>query len=183
MKNYNIIIEIPKNSSIKYEFDHKTNSLIVDRFLFGTNIYPGNYGFIPETLEFDFDPIDVLVICSKSVQAGSQMSVKIIGALNMIDDGDRDIKLLAVFVKDPEYKHIKSYKEVNKYTLNKIVDFFKNYKNLENKITEIGDWIDHEESCEIVEKALKRFEKNKKLIHSNKKEELKKILNLELNKK
>lgn len=180
---YEVIIEIPKNSSVKYEYDKERNRILVDRFLFGTNIYPGDYGFLENTLELDGDPLDVLVWVSQPTIPGCVMSTKIIGALKMIDDGELDNKLIAVCIGDPLFQEISHYKQLPQIAMKKIVDFFMNYKNLENKKTEILNWYAPHEANQIVLEAQQRYQKYLPLIQNKKTAELKIILDKEFKKK
>jgi inorganic pyrophosphatase len=96
-----VTIEIPKNSNIKYEYDRKTGKISVDRILYGPSVYPQNYGFLPEALDWDGDELDVLVFADQSFQPGIIVPARIVGALEMIDNGETDTKLIAVIDCDP----------------------------------------------------------------------------------
>ncbi len=178
---YEAIIEIPKNSTVKYEYDKERNCVLVDRFLYGTNHYPGDYGFIENTLELDADPIDVLVWVSQPTTPGGRMKIRIIGALGMIDNGEVDTKLIAVFVGDPIYNKITSYKNLPEKAADQITDFFTNYKNLEKKVTEIKNWHNAEAAVEMIENAKKRYLKHKTLILNKDSDKLKSLLKVEQN--
>ena len=129
----NVTIEIPKNSSVKYEFNRFLNKIVVDRVLYGSNFYPQNYGFIPQTLDYDGDELDCLVISNQPLFPGCIVPTKIIGAMEMIDDGDKDTKLIGVINCDPRFENINSLTDLAKNYLLEIKDFFQNYKNLQNK--------------------------------------------------
>ncbi|MGL4951275.1 MAG: inorganic diphosphatase [Mycoplasma sp.] len=130
-------IEIEKGSKIKYEIDKKTNQLRVDRILFGSNTYPHNYGFINNTLDWDGDELDIVIISDQSFIPNSLVPTKVIGALEMIDGGEIDTKLVGVIDCDPRYNHINSLKELGEHSILEIKDFFENYKNLQSKKVEI----------------------------------------------
>jgi len=132
-KVLNITIEIPKNSKIKYEYNRATNTISVDRVLYGPSGYPQNYGFIREALDWDGDELDCLVISEHSFLTGVEVPVRIIGAMEMIDGGETDTKLIGVVDCDPRYSHIKSLKDINQHLLLEIQDFFETYKNLQHK--------------------------------------------------
>ncbi|MCF0217642.1 MAG: inorganic diphosphatase [Malacoplasma sp.] len=129
----NITIEIPKNSNVKYEFDRKTKKISVDRILYGTEVYPHNYGFIEEALDWDGDELDALVIANQSFLPGVSVPVRIIGAMEMIDDNETDTKLISVIDCDPRFKHINNLNDLGEHTLKEIKNFFETYKLLQNK--------------------------------------------------
>lgn len=129
----NVTIEIPKNSDIKYEYDRKTNQIIVDRILYGSMSYPQNYGFIREALDWDGDELDILVIANHSFMPGVVVPCRILGAMEMVDSGETDTKLIGVIDCDPRFNHINELSDVPEHLLKEIQDFFENYKNLQNK--------------------------------------------------
>ncbi len=129
----NVTIEIPKNSKIKYEYNRKDGSISVDRILFGPSGYPQNYGFIKEALDWDGDELDCLVISDQEFLPGVIVPTRIIGAMEMIDGGETDTKLIGVIDCDPRYSHINSTKDINQHLLAEIRDFFETYKNLQKK--------------------------------------------------
>lgn len=128
-----VIIEIPKGSKIKYEIDTKTNELVVDRILFGSNIYPYNYGYLENTLDYDGDALDVLVISNEALLPKSRVPTRIIGAMKMIDDGETDTKLISIIDVDPRFSEIKKMSDLPKHILEEIKNFFETYKKLQNK--------------------------------------------------
>ena len=155
----NVIIEIPKNSNVKYEFDRKTGQIIVDRILFGSDHYPQNYGFIKEALDWDGDELDCLVISDQSFMPGVVVPARIIGAMEMIDDGETDTKLISVIDCDPRYKHINSLKDLSSHLLDEIKAFFETYKILQKKSVKIlgfqdSDWAinEYQECVELMKK-------------------------------
>lgn len=129
----NVTIEIPKNSKIKYEYDRKTKKIIVDRILYGPSAYPQNYGFIPEALDWDGDELDILVIADQEFLPGVEVPVRVLGAMEMIDGGETDTKLIGIIDCDPRYDHIQKYEDIPNHQLKEIQDFFETYKNLQNK--------------------------------------------------
>lgn len=136
----NVIIEIPAGSKNKYEFDKDLNVFTLDRVLYSSVHYPYDYGFIPNTLAEDGDPMDGMVIMDQPTFPGCVIPARPIGMLIMIDGGDRDEKLLCVPVKDPRYSHVKSLDDIAPHRLEEIAEFFRSYKNLEKKVTEIQGW-------------------------------------------
>ncbi len=133
MKKIKVTIEIPKNSKIKYEYDRHTKEIMVDRILYGSSTYPLNYGFVKEALDWDGDELDALIISDQSFIPGCIVPVRIIGAMEMIDDGETDTKLITVIDCDPRYDNINKIEDLAKHILLEIEDFFNNYKNLQKK--------------------------------------------------
>lgn len=133
----NVTIEIPKDSKIKYEYDRKSGEINVDRILYGSSAYPLNYGFIKNTLDWDGDELDALIISDQSFIPGCNVPVRVLGAMEMIDGGETDTKLITVIDCDPRYEHLKELKDVPKHILKEVQDFFENYKNLQNKKVDI----------------------------------------------
>ena len=128
-----VTIEIPKHSNVKYEYDRQTKSIKVDRILFGSEVYPQNYGFLPEALDWDGDELDILVLSDQSFMPGVKVPARIIGAMEMIDSGETDTKLIGVIDCDPRYSNINSINDINEHLLKEISNFFQNYKILQNK--------------------------------------------------
>lgn len=133
-------IEIPSHSNIKYELDKETGLLKVDRIIYGCSVYPTNYGFIPQTLADDGDPLDVLVLCQESIAPGTLIYCKPIGDLQMLDAGKQDTKIIAVPIQDPAYSHFNSTDELPLYLKAELKQFFKEYKTLENKEVKVEEY-------------------------------------------
>jgi len=142
------VIEIPKGSRNKYEYDKDMESFALDRVLYSSVTYPADYGFIPQTIYDDGDPMDILVLMDQPTFPGCIIESRPIGIMGMIDGGDKDYKLLAVPVEDPKYENIKDIDDVPTHLLDEIAEFFKTYKNLEGKEVEILSW----ENAEIAKK-------------------------------
>jgi len=136
----NAVIEIPKGSVNKYEYDKDLHVFRLDRTLHSPVHYPGDYGFIPSTLGHDGDPLDVLVLLESATFPGCLMEVRPIGVLRMIDQGKGDEKILAVAESDPVYREVNDYPQMFTHTLREIEHFFAIYKSLEGKKTEIAGW-------------------------------------------
>ncbi|SHK26282.1 inorganic diphosphatase [Thermocrinis minervae] len=157
-----VVVEIPKDSSIKYEVDKESGAVFVDRFLFTAMHYPFNYGFIPQTLADDGDPVDVLVISSSPVFPGSVMRCRPIGALIMRDEEGEDTKLIAVphSKLDPTYDNIRSVEDLPKPILDKIKHFFEHYKELEpGKWVKVEDFKGPEFAHEEIKKGIENYKK------------------------
>lgn len=166
--NVDVFIEISKNSHIKYEYDKERKSLICDRILHTPLNYQFNYGFIPNTLSEDGDPIDAVVLMDDELVPGCYINCKIIGVLETKDDAGNDPKLIMMpSIKiDPAYAGYNNICEISKSTRDKIKYFFTHYKDLENKKVVVGDFRDKEEALNIYQESIKRC--NKSFVSSNK---------------
>ncbi len=157
----NAVIEIPLDCSTKFEYDKELHVFRLDRNLYSPVHYPGDYGFIPSTLGDDGDPLDVLVLVDRPSFTGCFMEVRPIGALEMIDQGQGDEKILCVGAGNPRYEDVHNYSEIYPHILKEITHFFSIYKNLENKRVEVHGWRDAQVAYELVTKAQQAFiEKN-----------------------
>ena len=150
-------IEIGKGDKCKYELDKETGLLIFDRLLSTSMVYPANYGFIPKTLGGDGDPLDVLVIASEPLIPGCLVECRPIGMIVMIDDGERDEKIIAVASKDPFFTKVKSLDDLPKHTFDEMCHFFKRYKELQNKVTEIKGVEGIESAEKIIEESINNY--------------------------
>lgn len=151
------VVEIPMGSSVKYELDKETGMLRLDRILYSAVYYPANYGFIPQTLAEDDDPLDVLVLCQEAVAPLTLVQSRVIGLMTMIDSGKRDHKLLAVATHDPEYNGFHEANELPIHRLNMLRRFFQDYKQLEGKAVEVDALQPAEAALPIIEEALARY--------------------------
>lgn len=150
----NAIIEIPQGSRAKYEVDKNTGLLKLDRVVYSSFHYPVNYGFIPQTLGQDNDPLDILVLCSQSIQSLCLVEANIIGNMQMIDQGQVDDKIIAVASKDPSVNHITRMEELPQHFLLELKNFFEQYKVLENKKVEIDNFQDQLIAYRIINEAV-----------------------------
>ena len=153
----NGLIEIPQGSCTKYEIDKKTGLLKLDRIIYSSFHYPINYGFIPQTLGLDGDPLDILVMCSESIQPLCLVEATVIGNMQMIDTGVADDKIIAVASKDPGVNYIKSVDELPKHFIAVLRNYFEQYKVLENKKVEINDFQDKAESFVVINEAIEYY--------------------------
>ena len=151
----NVLIEITAGSKNKYEFDKDLQAFALDRVLYSSVQYPYDYGFIPNTLADDGDPLDGMVLMDQPTFPGCVIPARPIGMLEMIDGGDHDEKIICVPDKDPRYTQVKSLKDVAPHRLEEIAEFFRTYKNLEKKVTEILGWQDVDKVAPLVEKCVK----------------------------
>ena len=155
---FDVLIEIPRGSRNKYEYDFELKRMRFDRMLFSSMMYPADYGFIPETLALDGDPLDVLVLVNEPTFPGCVMEVKPIGVFHMADDKGPDEKVICVPVSDPIWNKLNDLSDVNPHLIKEIEHFFQVYKDLENKKVDVEGWGDVNEAKEILVKCTKRFE-------------------------
>ena len=156
----NAIIEIPQGSRAKYEVDKETGLLKLDRVIYSSFHYPINYGFIPQTLGQDGDPLDILVFCSQSIQSLCLVEAKVIGNMQMIDQGQMDDKIIAVASKDPSVNHITSVNELPPHFIAELRNYFEQYKVLENKKVVIDNFQDKEIATKIIDDAIEFYKRN-----------------------
>jgi len=149
---FNTIIEIPRGSTNKYEYDLETGYFKLDRVLYSPLFYPFDYGFIPNTKYIDGDPIDVLVMVSHPTFSGCLVEARAIGVLEMRDEKGPDEKILCVATHDPRYGYRRHYNEVNPHTLKEVMHFFEVYKDLEDKNVDVVGWHGPELATEIIMK-------------------------------
>lgn len=147
------VVEISKGSKQKYELDKATGLLILDRILYTSTHYPANYGFIPRTLADDGDPLDVLVLCSESLEPLSLVRCYPIGVITMLDNGAYDEKIIAIPFNDPTYNAYRSIRELPKHIFDEMQHFFSVYKQLENKETAVNEVADRDTAIDIIQKA------------------------------
>lgn len=157
---YDAIIEIPLKTKTKFEIDKKTNNIRLDRVLYSAMTYPAEYGYIPNTLELDGDPLDILVISSEATFPGCVVPAKIIGVLTLIDNGLIDHKIISVVAVDPRYNEINKLSDLSEFTLEEIKDFFANYKTLQNIKVEVKDYEGLDKALEIIDECSIRYQEN-----------------------
>jgi inorganic pyrophosphatase len=153
----NTLIEIPQGSRSKYEVDKITGLLKLDRVIYSSFQYPINYGFIPQTLGQDGDPLDILVLCSQSIQSLCLVESNVIGNMQMIDQGQMDDKIIAVAAKDPSVNHIHRIEDLPQHFLLELKNFFEQYKVLENKKVAIDNFQDPFIAGRIITEAIERY--------------------------
>src|SRR3954452_736533 len=156
------LIEIPTGSSVKYELDKATGLLKLDRILYSAVHYPANYGFIPQTLAEDDDPLDVLVLCQEAVAPLTLVRSRAIGLMTMVDSGKKDHKVLAVAMDDPEFNSVREASELPEHRLTMLRRFFLDYKTLEHKTVEVDDIQAASHVVPIIEAALDRYSEHRR---------------------
>lgn len=153
----NVTIEIPKGSRNKYEVDHHSGAVKLDRYLFTPMAYPLDYGFIADTLGEDGDPIDALVILPEPVFPGVEVSARLVGVFKMTDEAGGDDKLLAV-IDDPRWESIQDIEDVPQHIKDEVEHFFLHYKDLEpNKAVTGSGWGAKAEAEKILQEAVERY--------------------------
>jgi inorganic pyrophosphatase len=156
----NAIIEIPQGSRAKYEIDKASGLLKMDRVIYSSFYYPTNYGFIPRTYGDDKDPLDILVLSSINVQPLTIIEAKVIGVMQMIDQGDADDKIIAVANNDMSVAHLNNIEEMPKHFFKELRQFFEDYKKLEEKEVRVDAFGDKAMALRIIEAAMESYRNN-----------------------
>lgn len=155
--HFNAIIEIPRGSNNKYELDKGTGLLRLDRILSSAVFYPANYGFIPQTLAEDDDPLDVLVYCTEEIPPLCICQARAVGLMSMIDHGQPDHKIIAVLVQDPIYNEFNKASDFPKHIFKMLRRFFVDYKMLEGKDVAVDEIMPTEAAHAIIEDCFRRY--------------------------
>lgn len=148
---FNTVIEIPKGSTNKYEIDHESGLLRLDRVLYSPLFYPFDYGFVPQTMYLDGDPIDCLVMLAHPTFPGCIVEARAVGVLEMRDEKGPDEKLMCVATRDPRFNARRTLNDLNPHTLKEVIHFFEIYKTLEDKEVEVVGWKDAPTALEIIQ--------------------------------
>ena len=151
------VIEISKGSKKKYELDKETGYIILDRILYTSTHYPANYGFIPRSYGDDKDPLDVLVLCSESLEPLTLVRCYPIGVINMIDNGMGDEKIIAIPYDDPMFNIYKNIDELPPHIFNEMRHFFSVYKELEHKETAVNEFGGPGDAVKIIEHCIDNY--------------------------
>ncbi|GAB7145803.1 inorganic diphosphatase [Mycobacterium riyadhense] len=158
---FDVTIEIPKGERNKYEIDHETGRVRLDRYLYTSMAYPTDYGFIEDTLGEDGDPLDALVLLPRPLFPGVLVEVRPVGMFRMVDEKGGDDKVLCVPAGDHRWDHIQDIGDVAQYELDAIKHFFVHYKDLEpGKFVKAADWVDRAEAEAEVQRSIERFKTN-----------------------
>lgn len=153
----NAIVEIPKGRRSKFEIDKNTGLIRLDRFLYSSSHYPGDYGFIPQTLAEDDDPLDVLVYSTESIPPLTICDARAVGLMSMIDQGDPDHKIIAVLKQDPIYNEFEKASNFPRHIFKMLKRFFEDYKILEGKEVAVDEVMPAEAAHAIIEDSLTRY--------------------------
>lgn len=155
----NAIVEIPKETHNKYEYDEDLDIIKLDRVLHSPMHYPVDYGFIPQTRSKDGDHLDVMVITNSPIFTGCLIEVRPVGVLIMSDEAGDDEKILSVPLKNPSYDHVNNLKDVEEHFLKELVHFFSEYKRLENnKEVTVKGWLNRSEAYKIIKESFKVYQ-------------------------
>lgn len=155
---FDVTIEIPKGQRNKYEVDHETGRVRLDRYLYTPMAYPTDYGFIEDTLGDDGDPLDALVLLPQPVFPGVLVAARPVGMFRMVDEHGGDAKVLCVPAGDPRWDHVQDIGDVPAFELDAIKHFFVHYKDLEpGKFVKAADWVDRAEAEAEVQRSVERF--------------------------
>src|SRR5690606_18709814 len=153
------IIEIPKGTRAKYELDKESGMLKLDRVLFASMYYPANYGFIPQSFCEDNDPLDILILSQVDVVPLCLVQAKVIGVMQMLDQGEADDKIISVATGDPSVSHINNISELPKHFISELKSFFEDYKKLENKSVVVEEFFDKETALKILKESFVLYKK------------------------
>jgi inorganic pyrophosphatase len=156
----NGIIEIPRGSRAKYEVDKESGLIKLDRVIYASMYYPLNYGFIPQTMGEDHDPLDIVVLTQVSVVPLCLIPSKVIGVMQMVDRGEADDKIIAVAEEDPSVSHINDVKDLPQHLVAELKHFFENYKTLENKKVVVDEFLPKEKAFAIIEESISYYKKH-----------------------
>jgi inorganic pyrophosphatase len=151
-------VEVPMGSRNKYEWDFTRRAFVLDRMLFTAVRYPGDYGFIPETLALDGDHLDVVCILGEPTFPGCTINARVLGMLDMSDDKGPDEKILTVADEDPRWQDLRFLEDVPQHLLDEIAHFFGIYKDLEQKLVEVRGWRGRDEALRTIAEARERYE-------------------------
>lgn len=165
---FDAVIEIPLGSNVKYELDKTSGMIRMDRVLYSAVYYPANYGFIPQSLAEDRDPLDVLVLCQEAVPPLTILHARTIGLMTMIDAGDKDHKIIAVATADPEFNAYFEAAELPPHKMLMVRRFFQDYKLLEGKAVEVDDILPAASAYPVIEQALAAYDKKRRAGHHTK---------------
>ncbi len=158
-ESVNAIIEIPRGSKAKYEIDKESGLIKLDRVIYASMYYPLNYGFIPQTLGEDHDPLDIVVLTQVEVVPLCLISSKVVGVMRMIDRGEADDKIIAVAEQDASVSHIRDVSELPGYLKAELKHFFENYKTLENKKVVVDEFFNKEAAMKIINTSIDFYKK------------------------
>ena len=154
---FDVLIEIPRGSRNKYEYDKEREAFMLDRVLYSPVVYPADYGFIPKSTYDDGDPMDILVLMEQPTFPGCLIEARPIGIMGMIDGGDKDYKILAVPEDDPRFSDVQDISDVPSHLLKEIEHFFSVYKNLEGKVVETKGWEGKESAKKELLRSLEMY--------------------------
>lgn len=157
-----VLVEIPRGSHMKYEVDKPTGLLRLDRVLYSAVHYPANYGFIPRTHGEDGDPLDILVLMQEPVEPLTIVRARAIGGLHMVDDKGGDDKIVAVCIDDPAVSHYNATSELPPHVMRELDRFFRDYKALEGKRSEVGELYGKDHALAVIRRARDAYDRGER---------------------
>ncbi len=155
----NVIVEIQKGSKNKYEFDKESGLIKLDRVSYTSQDFPFDYGFVPNTLWHDGDPLDVVLLTTYALMPGILVEARPVAVMHMTDSGDSDAKIIAVPAKDPRFDNIKDLSDLNTHSLKEFKHFYENYKTLQDKIVTIDGVDGRDVAIKVINESIELFEK------------------------
>jgi inorganic pyrophosphatase len=158
-EKFNVVVEIPQGSQDKYEYDEKLDVIKLDRVLFGSQRFPANYGFIPQTRAEDGDHTDVVLLTTNPINSGFVVAARALGFMEMLDAGEVDNKIIAVPTEDPRFNDIQSLEDLPEHKLKEIQNFFETYKILQKKKVEVKGFQGKDRAIEELDKTREAFSK------------------------
>lgn len=161
-ENINVIVEINKGSKNKYEIDKATGLIALDRVAETTQDFPFDYGFVPQSLWHDNDPLDVVMLTTYPLVPGLLARVRLVGVMNMIDDGEGDDKLIAVPIEDPRWEQVQDLEDINPHTLKEMEHFYSTYKKIKGKHVEVTGFKGKHEAVKIFNEGLELYKQKYK---------------------
>lgn len=153
----NVIVEIQKGSKNKYELDKETGLIKLDRVSYTSQDFPFDYGFVPNTLWHDGDPLDVVLLTTYALMPGILVEARPVAIMHMTDSGDSDAKIIAVPAKDPRFENTKNLKDVNPHLIKEFTHFYENYKTLQNKVVTIDGIGDVDEARKAIAESIELY--------------------------
>src|SRR3989344_9418986 len=158
-EKFNVIIESPRGSANKYEMDKETGLIKLDRVLYSSMYYPLDYGYLPQTHWHDGDPLDALVLTTHALLPGVLVEVKPIGVLSMVDNGEKDEKIIGIAVGDPRMQEYKDIGDLTEHLRKEITHFYEVYKDLQGKKVEVLSWGNAEEAKKVILESVELYKK------------------------
>lgn len=171
-----MIVEIPRGTSNKYEYDPVQRCFCLDRVLPGANFYPGEYGYIANTLDFDGDPLDAIVLITYPTFPGCRIKMRVLGTIHMLDEGQIDTKLVGVVADDVRFQHLTKMQDINPALIKQITDFFTSYKRLQDKKVEIIKIGDSNDAVAELKSCQRRYQRHQRLLNSGDRTALMRLL-------
>lgn len=153
-EEFNMVVEMPKNSHNKYEYDEELDIIKIDRVFYSAMALPYDYGFIPQTRSEDGDHLDGIVLLDSASFPGCMVTARPVGVLYMVDSGEKDEKIIAVPTNDPRYDHIDELEQLGEHFQKELTHYFEHYKDLQNKEVKIEGWGNKDEALEIMRKSV-----------------------------